>query len=111
MRRVDPTTLYESKELKEILRDVVNIETLRRFGLIGSPGKGYWGKNVVDSLNNYWDNLARQREDRVGKEKHLDSKHKFYEKQVSDRPVHPEPRTSRPVESERERFRRQVPEN
>jgi len=116
MRKIDPTTLYGPDELKDFLLGVVKIDTLRRFGLVGSPGRGYWGQNVVDSLNKYWDHLVRRRETGkvIGKENHLDEQPEFFEKrqeQVPDGEIHAPSGTSRKVESQRERFRRQLSEN
>ena len=61
MNRVDPTTLYTTDELRSLLKGFVSLETLKKYGLAGSPGRGYWGQNVVDALNNYWHHLVRQR--------------------------------------------------
>ena len=112
MQRIDPTTLYDAKELHEILRGVVKLETLRQYGLAGSPGSGYWGQNVVDSLNNYWDHLVRQRGTGkvIGKENHLDSKNQS-RNEVQNRQVHTQPGATRTMEGQRERFRRLVSEN
>ena len=114
MKRIDPTALYEGKELQDLLRGVVNVDTLRQHGLVGSPGRGYWGQNVIDALNDYWQYLARQRgAGKVRKEVHLDREdHSLFENGEellqSQRRLHPAPRRSRPVESQRERFERQV---
>ena len=113
MRQIDPHTLYDSDELRTLLKGVVKIETLRAFGLVGSPGKGYWGTNMIDALNQYWDNLARQRDTGkvVGKENHLDEKPEFFEnraKKIQNGPVYSSPGDSQPMESQRKRFRRQV---
>jgi hypothetical protein len=112
MKKIDPTAIYESEELKEILRGVVKVETLREFGLVGLPGKGYWGQNVVDALTNYCNHLIRQRGTGkvIEKEDHLDAK-KSRKNEVQNREIHPPPGTAKPMEGERERFRRRVSEN
>ena len=111
MRKIDPTTLYSTKELREILRGVVSVNHLRQYGLTGSPGSGYWGQNVIDSLNHFWDHLVRQRSTgKVGKENHLVSK-KPKRNEVQNRTIHTQSGKPRAMESERERFRRLVSED
>jgi hypothetical protein len=115
MRRIDPTTIYETKELKQLLKDIVKISTLRQFGLVGSPGSGYWGQNVVDSLNNYWDHLVSRRTGKVDpKERHFDEKPEIFENRtnkIQNRQVHPTSRSTHEVESQWERFDRKLSQN
>lgn len=117
VKRIDPTTVYRSEELHELLRGFANIETLRQYGLVGSPGQGYWGQNVIDAINNYWYFLVRQRgAGKVRKEDHLDQEdHALFENREellqSQRRVYPALRRSRPVESQRQRFERKVPKD
>ena len=111
MLKIDPHTLYDSKELKEILHGFVKLESLREFGLVGLPGKGYWGQNVIDSLTKLCQHLACQRGTGKVKENHLDKKPEFFEKrseQIQNRQVHATSRKAGPVESQRQRFQRQV---
>lgn len=113
MKKIDSTTLYTGQELKDILHGFVKMDVLRQFGLVGSPGAGYWGRNVIDSLNRYWDNLACQRGmgKATGKEKDLDSEHAIFDNRANEVPngsVHSSPGKARAMESERQRYRRQV---
>jgi len=113
MERIDPTTLYEAEELRSRLKGFVSLETLREWGLAGSPGRGYWGQNVIDALDRYWHNLVRQRgAGKVRKEDHLDPKdHPLFEKRealLESGEFHPSFRGTKPLESERTRFRRQL---
>jgi len=112
MKSIDPATLYEAEELHEILHGFVKVEKLREFGLVGLPGKGYWGQNVIDSLTNYCNHLVRQRGTGkvIEKENHLEPK-KSKRNEVQDREIHSPPGTANPMEGERERFRRLVSEN
>ena len=50
MRKIDPYTFYDSIELERALQGRVKIETLRQFGLVGLS-RGYWGQNIIDTLN------------------------------------------------------------
>lgn len=118
MKTIPPQTLYETQELRDLLRGVVKIETLRKFGLVGSPGSGYWSKNIVDALNNYWDNLARQRGTGkvADKENHLEPEPEIQifenrQTKVQNRKVHPSSGGSKSMESQRERFKRFVSKN
>lgn len=113
MNRIDPTTLYDKQELQSLLKGVVKIETLRSFGLVGAPGKGYWGGNVIDALNRYWDNLVHQRDTGKvsGKENHLEEKPEFFEnreQELQSGDVHIGECVDQPLESEWERFHRKV---
>ncbi len=117
MKRIEPTAIYKTAELQNLLKGFVSLETLRVYGLVGSPGQGYWGQNVVDAINNYWYDLVRQRgTGKVRKEDHLDSEdHAFFENGKKplqgQRPIHPSPGRNKPVESQRERFEREVSED
>lgn len=95
-----------------MLKGFVKISTLRQFGLVGSPGSGYWGQNVVDSLNNYWDHLVSQSTGKVDpKERHFDEKPEFFENRadkIQNRKVHPTPNRTHQMESEWERFNGQL---
>lgn len=115
MKPIDPHAIYDQSELRELLRGVVKIERLRRYGLVGSPGCGYWGRNIIDSLNEYWDHLARQRgTGKVKKESHLEEKPEVFEnqdEQIQNQSIHPASGTDRPLESQRQRFRRKLSSN
>jgi hypothetical protein len=112
MKRIDPTTFYTTKELRDILRGFVSLETLRVHGLVGSPGSGYWGQNAVDSLNRYWDHLSCQRGmGKVEKEKHLDEESKVFDirnTEIQNGQVHSAPGNPQPLEGQRQKFRRLV---
>jgi len=112
VRRIEPTAIYASDELKEILRGCVKVETLREFGLIGSPGSGYWGRNVVDSLDKYWDHLACQRgTGKVMRKENRLVANKAKRSKVQDGAVHAPRGEAGKVESERKRFQWLVSEN
>ena len=61
MKSIDPNAIYEAEELAALLRGHVKVETLREHGLVGLPGSGYFGGNVVDAIRNYCSSHGRQR--------------------------------------------------
>jgi hypothetical protein len=108
MKKIDPTTLYETPEIKGILLGFVKLETLRQFGLVALPGKGYWGKAVIDALNRYCHNVCCQRGGvDGGKENVIDA---FQHTQpLFDNPAelgNLDPAETRPMENQLDRFRR-----
>ena len=50
---IDPNGLYTGEELAELLRGFAKLETLREYGLVGLPGRGYLGSNVLDALRTW----------------------------------------------------------
>jgi len=51
VRKIDETTIYEAKELCDLLKGAVKLQTLRRAGLVGMPGGGYWGKSIIQAID------------------------------------------------------------
>jgi len=51
MRRIDANTIYSAEEVGELLKGAVKISTLRRAGLVGMPGGGYWGRSVIQAID------------------------------------------------------------
>ena len=61
MRRIHDSTLYEAEELKAILNGFISLESLRGYGLVGLPGKGYWGRDVIDAITAFQVNRKTER--------------------------------------------------
>ena len=112
MRHIDRDAIYSRDEVKEILKGVVKISNLQRFGFVGSPGAGYFGGNLLDSLTRYWDHLRKRAGAMVDTEKGND--HDQEEQSLFDNtedqngPGHNRSRIPGTMESERKRFRRQL---
>ena len=107
MIRIEPNTLYGTYELKKLLKGFVSLDTLREYGLIGLPGKGYFGKNIVDSIDRYCYSRNCQRGMVDGKEQnHVTKENPFFDN--ANRTLQPSPRRSEPMESGRQRFIRQT---
>ena len=51
MRRIDANTIYSAEEIGELLKGAVKLQTLRRAGLVGLPGGGYWGKSIIAAID------------------------------------------------------------
>lgn len=113
MLEVKPNTFLSTLELKEILDGTFKIPNLRKYGLRACPGKGYWSNNVIDSINNYFNNPDRQRVAN-GNGKEINHEPEFFDKsdtKIQTRQVHT-PSTERiQMESQRQRFERQIHKN
>ena len=60
MRRIDPTTLYETPEVEELLTGFVSLDLLRKHGLRAMPGRGYWGNSIIASIERLCENALSQ---------------------------------------------------
>lgn len=51
-REFNPTRIYEESELTQNLGGLATVEELKENGLVGSFENGYWGSNIIQSINN-----------------------------------------------------------
>src|SRR3989304_9315598 len=56
---IQPNRFYSTDEIREVLHGRVKVDALRASGLV-SVGNGYWGQNVIDSLNRHCESRARR---------------------------------------------------
>jgi hypothetical protein len=112
MKEIHSHAIYTSDELNDLIKGFVKITTLRKHGLVGSPGSGYWGNNIIDSIENYWQYLSRQRKGEMADmEDHQNENTQVFEnkkQKVQNGKLHSSSRTKPAMESEWERFERQL---
>lgn len=103
MIKIVPNAFYSIEELKELLHRKAKISLLRRYGLVGIPGIGfYWGGNVIDAITRLWKHRARKR-----LQSEDDDNGRKVDKPIPAKKIHPIRRESGKMESVRERLIRE----
>ena len=107
MIKISSDTIYETSELKRMLRNKVSLQLLKiEGGLKPLPGGGWYGKRILDALDKITDNSFHQSgaSPRNGKEeKKYGETHQTRSNTESRETVRV---TRQPVEPEVERFHR-----
>lgn len=116
MQEIKRNAFYEKEQLDFILKGIVKISTLAKYGLHGSPARAYWGGNVVDAIDRYWEDLSRRGGAAVDEEGETDEKKRtIFDnssiKKNKNGKVHAPRRSAGEMESQREGFKRLISEN
>ncbi|MCG3141096.1 MAG: hypothetical protein HDKAJFGB_02286 [Anaerolineae bacterium] len=78
IRHIYPTVLYTASEIEDLLHGFVSLDMLRQHGLRAMPGRGYWGKAVIASIDRLCeDTLSQPR----GVSSRKETNDAFFEKQ------------------------------
>jgi hypothetical protein len=69
LARIEPNVLYRGARLKALLKGFVSLTKLRKHGLVGLPGMGYFGENILLALKRYCSSMGSERNPVLPQEK------------------------------------------